>query len=429
MCSCIAARAASASCARDGVADRLVLGDGAAPGPARLEVAAQPREERAVARVPEALHGLDQHHVAAGLDDRQCGRRGRLRAASRRGRPARAWSSMARAHGVACRLRLRQRGGQRGGLALDHAARADQFERAPFGGGIDRRGRAAASGPARRRPSRCAPRPSLRPRARSAPRAPKAGSRRAAWPGRARPAGARRPRTRRLPISARSCSAIWRYRRCGSTVCRGTGSRQGLRVGLNWTSGQANSEYRHGQGAAIGRNPECTAPHPPQSTHSQEDIMRLQGKTALVTAAGQGIGHASALALAAEGAQVWATDVNADAARALCRRGQHRRPRGSTCSTRPRSRRFVERCRRSTCCSTAPASCTTARALQATDDELDFAFNLNVRAQFWMIQAVLPAHAGGRPRQHHQHGQRVLAASRACRTASSTAPPRRRCSA
>ena len=39
--------------------------------------------------------------------------------------------------------------------------------------------------------------------------------------------------------------------------------------------------------------------------------MRLEGKTALVTAAGQGIGKASVLAMAAEGAQVWATDVNA----------------------------------------------------------------------------------------------------------------------
>ena len=38
--------------------------------------------------------------------------------------------------------------------------------------------------------------------------------------------------------------------------------------------------------------------------------MRLKNRTALVTAAGQGIGRASALALAAEGAQVWATDLN-----------------------------------------------------------------------------------------------------------------------
>lgn len=36
--------------------------------------------------------------------------------------------------------------------------------------------------------------------------------------------------------------------------------------------------------------------------------MRLQGKTILITAAGQGIGRASALACAAEGARVIATD-------------------------------------------------------------------------------------------------------------------------
>ncbi|HEY4957217.1 MAG TPA: SDR family NAD(P)-dependent oxidoreductase, partial [Caldimonas sp.] len=38
--------------------------------------------------------------------------------------------------------------------------------------------------------------------------------------------------------------------------------------------------------------------------------MRLRGKRALVTAAGQGIGRASALALAREGAEVWATDID-----------------------------------------------------------------------------------------------------------------------
>lgn len=38
---------------------------------------------------------------------------------------------------------------------------------------------------------------------------------------------------------------------------------------------------------------------------------RLAGKTAFVTAAGQGIGHASALAMAREGARVIATDIDA----------------------------------------------------------------------------------------------------------------------
>ena len=38
---------------------------------------------------------------------------------------------------------------------------------------------------------------------------------------------------------------------------------------------------------------------------------RLQGKTVLITAAAQGIGRASALACAAEGARVIATDINA----------------------------------------------------------------------------------------------------------------------
>jgi 2-keto-3-deoxy-L-fuconate dehydrogenase len=37
---------------------------------------------------------------------------------------------------------------------------------------------------------------------------------------------------------------------------------------------------------------------------------RLAGKVAFVTAAGQGIGRATALAFADEGAVVWATDIN-----------------------------------------------------------------------------------------------------------------------
>ena len=45
--------------------------------------------------------------------------------------------------------------------------------------------------------------------------------------------------------------------------------------------------------------------------------MRLKDKTILITAAGQGMGHAAALVCAAEGARVFATDVNAETLKTL----------------------------------------------------------------------------------------------------------------
>jgi 2-keto-3-deoxy-L-fuconate dehydrogenase len=50
-------------------------------------------------------------------------------------------------------------------------------------------------------------------------------------------------------------------------------------------------------------------------------MARLAGKTCLVTAAGQGIGRASALMMAREGARVIATDVNAAALESLATEG------------------------------------------------------------------------------------------------------------
>src|ERR1051326_8559239 len=51
---------------------------------------------------------------------------------------------------------------------------------------------------------------------------------------------------------------------------------------------------------------------PSQSTSGENSRMagRLAGKTAFITAAGQGMGRAAALAFAKEGARVWATDLN-----------------------------------------------------------------------------------------------------------------------
>jgi len=124
--------------------------------------------------------------------------------------------------------------------------------------------------------------------------------------------------------------------------------------------------------------------------------MRLQGKTALVTAAGQGIGRATALAMAAEGAQVWATDVNAELLGSYA----------NTHGIRTAVLDVLDRVAIDTLVASLPKvdvlfNCAGVvhggTALEATDDDLDFAFALNVRAQFWTIRAVLPRmlEAGG----------------------------------
>jgi 2-keto-3-deoxy-L-fuconate dehydrogenase len=118
-------------------------------------------------------------------------------------------------------------------------------------------------------------------------------------------------------------------------------------------------------------------------------LMRLEGKNALITAAGQGIGRASALALAAQGAQVWATDVNAQLLASY----------QGVANITALPLDVLDKAAIDKLVAALPAmdvlfNCAgvvhSGTALDATDAELEFAFNLNVRAQFWMIQAVLP---------------------------------------
>lgn len=124
--------------------------------------------------------------------------------------------------------------------------------------------------------------------------------------------------------------------------------------------------------------------------------MRLQGKTALVTAAGQGIGHASAIAMAAEGALVWATDVNESLLASY--KGV---PNVRTARLDVLDKQAIARLIESLPALDVLFNCAgvvhNGTALQASDDELDFAFRLNVRAQMWTIQAALPLmlRAGG----------------------------------
>ena len=115
---------------------------------------------------------------------------------------------------------------------------------------------------------------------------------------------------------------------------------------------------------------------------------RLAGKTALLTACAQGIGRATALAFAAEGAHVIATDLNAAKLAEIA---------GPNITTRALD--VLD-----------PAAITALATeigaidvlfncagfvhqgtiLDATEAEWDFALNLNVRSMFRLIQAFLP---------------------------------------
>ena len=117
---------------------------------------------------------------------------------------------------------------------------------------------------------------------------------------------------------------------------------------------------------------------------------RLEGKRALVTAAGQGIGRASAIAMAKEGAEVFATDVNMEALSTI--RDENLE-----------NIQIFELDARSTDSVTAGVAKANpdvlfncagfvhhGTILEATDDELDFAFDLNVRSMVRTMRAALP---------------------------------------
>jgi 2-keto-3-deoxy-L-fuconate dehydrogenase len=113
---------------------------------------------------------------------------------------------------------------------------------------------------------------------------------------------------------------------------------------------------------------------------------RLDGKTCLVTAAGQGIGRASALAMAAEGARVIATDIN-EAALAGLEGCEARRldVRDGTAIAALAAEIGVPDALFN--CAGFVANGT---ILDCDEAQWDFSFDLNVKAMYRMIRAFLP---------------------------------------
>ncbi len=113
--------------------------------------------------------------------------------------------------------------------------------------------------------------------------------------------------------------------------------------------------------------------------------MRLQGKRAFVTAAAQGIGRATALAFAAEGAEVFATDINeakvAEIAGPRIHTSRLDVLDAAAVAAAARDIDILFNC---------AGFVHQGTVLDTTEDEFTLAFDLNVRSMFRTIRAFLP---------------------------------------
>ncbi len=113
---------------------------------------------------------------------------------------------------------------------------------------------------------------------------------------------------------------------------------------------------------------------------------RLQGKTALVTAAGQGIGRAIAEAFIREGATVWATDLDVAKLEGL----EGARTRKLDVLSSQSVEELVTEAGSFDILVNAAGFVHHGTILECSDKDWDFSFNLNVTSMHRTIKAVLP---------------------------------------
>lgn len=119
---------------------------------------------------------------------------------------------------------------------------------------------------------------------------------------------------------------------------------------------------------------------------------RLEGKTVLVTAAGQGIGRRSAERCAEEGATVIATDVNEAALKQLAAETPRIKVQCLNVLDKAAVTALAAELADKVDVLFNCVGCVHEGGLEATSDtDWETSFNLNVRSMFWMCRAFVPA--------------------------------------
>ena len=115
---------------------------------------------------------------------------------------------------------------------------------------------------------------------------------------------------------------------------------------------------------------------------------RLKGKIAVVTAAGQGIGRATALAYASEGAKVFATDIDAGKLAGITNAAISTRRLDVTDQAAIAA--FAGEIGGIDILFNCAGFVHAGTVLEASEEDFDFGFKFNVRSQFRLIKALLP---------------------------------------
>ena len=117
---------------------------------------------------------------------------------------------------------------------------------------------------------------------------------------------------------------------------------------------------------------------------------RLENKNIVVTAAGQGIGRATAIAFSNEGANVYATDINETTLKSLNKEHQNIKVKKLDSTDKSAVEEFSKSLDKIDVLFNAVGFVHHGSILECDEKDWDFSFNVNIKSMYFMIKFLIP---------------------------------------
>ena len=117
---------------------------------------------------------------------------------------------------------------------------------------------------------------------------------------------------------------------------------------------------------------------------------RLNNKNIVVTAAGQGIGRATAIAFSKEGANVYATDINDKTLKTLNKDYSNIKVKNLDSTNKKAVEEFAKSLEKVDVLFNAVGFVHHGNILECDEKDWDFSFNANIKSMFFMIKSIIP---------------------------------------